>query len=86
VTPWVEPPPIAGDFDDNGIVDGADFLLWQQDTNIGSLDDWKANFGMSSATAAVAAVPEPAAATLAFGMVLLTAGGRFAARRRSAVR
>jgi hypothetical protein len=86
VTPWVEPPPIAGDFDDNGIVDGADFLLWQQDTNIGSLDDWKANFGMSSATAAVAAVPEPAAATLAFGMMLLTAGGRLAARRRSAVR
>jgi hypothetical protein len=43
-------PPIAGDFDDNGVVDGADFLLWQQDTNVGSLDDWKANYGMSSAT------------------------------------
>jgi hypothetical protein len=86
VTPYVEPPPIAGDFDDNGVVDGADFLLWQQDTNIGSLDDWKTNFGMSSSTAAVGAVPEPTGATLAIGMMLLTAGGRLAARRRSAVR
>ena len=86
VTPWVEPPPIAGDFDDNGIVDGADFLLWQQDTNIGSLDDWKTNFGMSSSTAAIGAVPEPTGATLAVGMMLLTAGGRLAARRRSTVR
>ena len=85
VTPYVEPPQLAGDFDDNGVVDGADFLLWQQDTNIGSLDDWKTNFGMSSAAAAVAAVPEPAAATLAFGMMLLTAGG-LRSRRRSAVR
>jgi len=85
VTPWVEPPPLAGDFDDNGVVDGADFILWQQDTNIGSLDDWKANYGMSSATAAVAAVPEPAAATLALGMMLLTAGG-LRSRRHSAVR
>ncbi len=86
VTPWVEPPPLAGDFDDNGIVDGADFLLWQQDTNIGSLDDWKTNFGMSSSTAAIGAVPEPTGATLAVGMMLLTAGGRLAARRRSTVR
>jgi hypothetical protein len=85
VTPWVEPPPIAGDFDDNGVVDGADFLLWQQDTNVGSLDDWKTNFGMSSATAAIGAVPEPTGATLAIGMMLLTAGGRLAARRRSPV-
>jgi hypothetical protein len=59
--------------------------VWQRDTNVGSLDDWKANFGMSSAAAAVAAVPEPAAATLAFGMVLLTAGG-LRSRRRSSVR
>lgn len=84
VTPYVEPPPIAGDFDDNGVVDGADFMLWQRDTNIGSLDDWKANYGMSSAAAAVAAVPEPAGATLAVGMMLLTAGARRVRRRSSA--
>lgn len=85
VTPYVAPPLLAGDFDENGFVDGADFLLWQQDTNIGSLDDWKINFGMSSSTAAIGAVPEPTGATLAIGMMLLTAGGRLAARRQSAV-
>ena len=85
VTPYVAPPLLAGDFDENGLVDGADFLLWQQDTNVGSLDDWKTNFGMSSATAAIGAVPEPTGATLGIGMMLLTAGGRLAARRQSAV-
>jgi hypothetical protein len=71
-----------GDFNQDGVVDGADFLVWQQDTNVGSLDDWKANYG-ASATAAIGAVPEPSSAALALGMFLLTAGGRFAVRRRN---
>ena len=35
----------AGDFDQDGDVDGHDFLEWQRDTSIGNLADWKANYG-----------------------------------------
>lgn len=84
VTPYVAPPTLAGDFDENGVVDGADFLMWQRDTNVGSLDDWKANFGLSNGAAvATAAVPEPAGALLAVGMGTLLVGAR---RRRAAVK
>lgn len=51
---------LAGDFNSSGVVDGEDFLLWQQDPNVGSLDDWEANYGMGTpALAATIAVPEP---------------------------
>ncbi len=52
---------IPGDFDGNGGVDGSDFLLWQRDPSVGSLADWKTNYGMGTAPilAASAAVPEP---------------------------
>jgi hypothetical protein len=48
------------DGDDDGDVDGADFLLWQQ------------NVGASETLAAVAAVPEPAAASLGLFLASLT--------------
>lgn len=54
----------------DGVVNGADFLVWQR--TLGQ------NFGPPAAAAAVAAVPEPAAATLA----LLAAIGYRLARRR----
>lgn len=73
---------VPGDFDQNGVVDGNDFLVWQRDNNVGDLEVWKTNFG-ASATAAIGAVPEPSSAVLALGMFLLTAGGRLAARRRN---
>lgn len=63
------PPVLAGDFDLNGKVDGADFLMWQRDTAVGSLDDWKANFG--GGVTPISAVPEPASAVLALGMALV---------------
>ena len=59
-----------GDFDDNGVVDGNDFLVWQRDVNFGNLDDWKANFG-ASAGGAVAAVPEPSAVAMCLGIAVL---------------
>jgi hypothetical protein len=37
----------SGDFDNDGVVDGHDFLLWQRNLSIGSLDDWKRTFGSS---------------------------------------
>jgi hypothetical protein len=70
---------LAGDFNGDNTVDGADFLAWQrgQSPNNGSaadLDLWKTNFGTSAAAPAAAAVPEPASiAGLATGLLgLLT--------------
>ena len=64
-----------GDFDGDGGVDGADFLLWQRDTGIGNLADWENNFGASAGVAAsssaLAVVPEPASLAIAsLGMIL----------------
>ncbi len=55
---------IAGDFDNSGVVDGLDFLLWQTDTSIGDLADWEANYGTGGLSAAGTAVPEPSALAL----------------------
>lgn len=57
--------PVDGDFNDDGFVDGADFLFWQRGgspnpLSAGDLAIWKGAFG----TAPIAAVPEPAAALL----------------------
>ncbi len=52
-----------GDFNADGYVDGADFLMWQRDRRVGNLDDFRANFGMVPvASAAARGVPEPTAA------------------------
>ena len=53
-------PPVDGDFNDDGFVDGADFLLWQRGGSpnplgAGDLEIWKAAYG----GAPIAAVPEP---------------------------
>jgi hypothetical protein len=49
---------IPGDFDEDGDVDGRDFLTWQRDPNVGSLTDWQNNYG-TSGLSALASVPEP---------------------------
>jgi len=68
-----------GDFDQNGDINGADFLLWQRDMNVGSLSDWEAGFGATSAASAAVGVPEPT--TMALG--ILAAISLLAKRRRS---
>ncbi len=70
---------IAGDFDSDGDVDGADFLKWQRDNlSTADLDAWKSNFGTAAAT--LSAVPEPSSALLAlFSVVCL--GGAIRQRR-----
>ena len=67
-----------GDFDFNGIVDGEDFLLWQRDPSIGSLADWKANYGLGTPplSASSAAVPEPTASALALAALCLVMSRR----------
>jgi hypothetical protein len=51
---------IDGDFNLDGVVDGADFLLWQRDPSVGSLADWEANYGVGAQAAGAATIPEPA--------------------------
>ena len=38
-------PVSTGDFDQDGDVDGEDFLTWQREPNLGSPTDWQTNFG-----------------------------------------
>jgi hypothetical protein len=38
--------PDMGDFDQDGDVDGRDFLLWQRNPSVGSLADWQNNYGV----------------------------------------
>lgn len=58
---------MSGDFDESGVVDGSDFLVWQRGGSPAphstvDLNAWKANFGQSSAApSASTAVPEPTA-------------------------
>lgn len=56
--------PLTGDFNNDGVVDGADFLEWQRtDGTPAGLADWQANYGYvkGQSTQAVASVPEPSA-------------------------
>lgn len=52
-------PELAGDFNEDGNVDAADFLIWQRNPAIGNLLDWQASYGGLPATAVGLAVPEP---------------------------
>ena len=63
--------PIPGDFDNDGSVDGQDFLVWQRDPNIGDLTDWQANYGAGSLASSIA-VSEPC--SLGFCLMSLVAG------------
>ena len=63
---------LDGDFDNDGDVDGHDFLAWQRNPNVGALADWQANYGMSQTplTAAASAVPEPSTLLLVLGLMV----------------
>lgn len=67
---------IPGDFNQDGNVDGRDFLVWQRDTSVGNLSDWQDNYGsqsLMSITALTESVPEPASLlSLLLGGVCLT--------------
>ncbi len=83
----LEPTGLAGDFDDDGDVDGADFLAWQRGESLtpnspGDLAVWEANYGMvlGGASALAAAVPEPSSMLL-----MIVAAGVAVFRRRSTV-
>lgn len=73
---------IVGDYDNNGTVDGNDFLVWQRGQSpngidSGDLEDWKANYGQPLPAATISAVPEPGCLVLTSAAALLAiAGGR----------
>ncbi len=76
---------IPGDFDNNGSVDGLDFLFWQSGGTDPPLDPndlalWEANYaGGGSLSGAIAAVPEPGHAML----IMAGLGSALAVRRRA---
>ena len=81
-TAWVDAgspttflPPVAGDFNKDGAVDGADFLFWQREPGVGDLSVWQANFSYTSGGGA-ANVPEPG------GLLLMAIGGLFMLARK----
>lgn len=67
---WLVELTVPGDFDDNGNLDGNDFLIWQRGFggtyNAGDLANWQVNSSFASQIggAAISAIPEPCAATL----------------------
>jgi hypothetical protein len=68
----IAPSDLPGDFDDNGIVDGNDFLVWQrEDGRPAYLVAWKARFGERLGASPTRGVPEPGTA----GMMLEIALG-----------
>jgi len=56
---------LAGDFDNDDDVDGADFLAWQRDQSVGALSDWESTFGTTGLPiTASTSVPEPSSGIL----------------------
>ncbi|MCA9235172.1 MAG: matrixin family metalloprotease [Planctomycetales bacterium] len=76
---------MPGDFDDDGAVDGADFLAWQRgfgpQYDASDLGAWGQHFGMGSAAAVATAVAEPSPLALA----ALAVGACVLARMRCAI-
>lgn len=71
----IDSPGLAGDFDNDGDVDGRDFLRWQRGgspnpLSASDLAAWRGNYGMGS-LAGVGAVPEPTAAAFMAAVGLL---------------
>ena len=66
-----------GDFDENGLVDGLDFLSWQRNPqdvlqSSAELAIWEANYGNSTALhSSSASVPEPASLVAACSLTIL---------------
>lgn len=71
LTLHVVPASTPGDFDQDGDVDGRDFLVWQRNTSVGNLSDWQNNYGTGSLTASSAAVPEPGTLMLVLGLAAI---------------
>lgn len=68
---------LPGDFDQDGDVDGTDFLVWQRNPTIGELSDWQSNYGSPDTLATTtAAVPEPVTILLLATLIIVFATTR----------
>jgi hypothetical protein len=73
-----------GDFNHNGVVDAADYVVWQKSGGTtyqgGDFDWWRSNFGKTAAgtgsDAIIVEVPEPSVAVLIVGSMLFGFGAR----------
>jgi hypothetical protein len=85
LSPNVSGPALAGDFNVDGVVDAADYVVWRN--GVGTIythadyDLWRAHFGLTAAALDVslsselaARVPEPASAVLLLGCVITLLG------------
>ena len=88
-------PEMTGDFNDDGTVDAADYLVWRNgvgtDYTQADYAVWRANFGATAAGVAAAAnilqVPEPASIALFWwGVFVVSAGRQIRASRQHRVR
>lgn len=90
-------PGVPGDYNQNGIVDAADFVVWRNnigpntipnDPTPGTVDAsdytfWKGRFGANSASGSALATSVPEPTTLCAGMIAVLAGCWGQLRRRS---
>jgi len=70
---------MAGDFDNDGDVDGGDFLHWQQNgLSAANLVAWENNYGAGGGGSLTASVPEPSSlvVALAFAICFAMTGAR----------
>ncbi|MCA9234076.1 MAG: hypothetical protein KDA44_01300 [Planctomycetales bacterium] len=87
-TGLAEPPAMPGDYNNDRVVDGANFLAWQRGESpaplsAGDLQAWQANLGASSGLITTLSVPEPSALwELATLVGLVQAGLRWRAFQR----
>ena len=75
---------LLGDFNHDGICDGADFLAWQHDPKVGSLADWQADYGKEAGP--ITGVPEPATILLMLVGIIIAAWLKRSACRIQATR
>lgn len=66
-----------GDFDEDGDIDGRDFLTWQRNPSIGLLQDWHMNYGFPTSNEVSSTIPEPTSYGLVLIASVLVSAGRF---------
>jgi hypothetical protein len=76
--PWSNAAPGAGDYNDDGVVDAADFVAWQKGlaATLGDYAHWRSHFGNNSGAGSAVGAPEPSSATLLLAIASVIAACR----------